>query len=309
MAMFIVIFCFYNYGVVSVAIKKIGAGASSRTRKLVWQYFFAAILAWFTAVVTGQLEFSWLFAIVAIIGAANALGCYCQWRAYDISLARAAVMSNLDDMIAMVLGYTLLGELGVLTPTLVCGIVVSVVSTAIFTRITYTRSADITPPSIVLEADSAIGTPAEQSSSRLIGWVLGYSIIWGVAMFSMRWFSVEGMSVLTFVAAWYGGAWVGALLVFLAMGHEEAGPSLTSTQKRGVLLLAVLIWSAQIYSIWLRGQLPITILQPILLVAEMSLGAMTGIIFFGEAKKMSLQEIIIIMVALAGVAIIAISSL
>ena len=285
------LFCFYNYGVTSVAIKKIGAGAGSRTRKLVWQYAFACALALFTAAATGQLEFNWPFAIVAAIGAANAIGCYCQWRAYDISLARAAVMSNLDDMIALALGYALLGELGVLTSTLVGGIVVSIVSTTMFARIKYTRA------------------DAKQPSSRLIGWVLGYSLIWGLAIFSMRLFSVQGMSVLTFVAAWYGGAWVGSLFVFWAMGHEEAGTSLTGVQKRRVLLLAVLIWTAQMYGIWLRGQLPITVLQPILLVAEMSIGSIIGMIFFGEAKKMSLQEIIIIMVALAGVAVIAISSL
>jgi len=291
MIIFVVLFCLYHYGVVSVAIKKIGAKAGSRTRKLVWQYFFAAALAFIMAIVSGQLELSWSVAIVAAIGAANAFGCYCQWRAYDISLARAAVMSNLDDLIAVSLGYALLGELGVLTPTLLGGIVVSIISTAIFARSRYIRAA------------------AEQSPGRLIGWVLGYSLIWGVAIFSMRLFSLQGMSVPTFVAAWYGGAWVGALLIFMAMGPGEAGLSLTSVQKGKILLLAVLIWTAQMYANWLRGQLPLTVLQPILLVAEMSLCALVGMIFFEETKKMSLQEIITIIVALMGVTIIAASSL
>lgn len=276
----------YQYGLAQIAVKKIGAVEGSRTRKLVWQYFFAASLALITAAITGRLELSWPVMIVAVIGAANAFGCYCHWRAYDISMARTAMLSNLDDLLAIGLGYALLGELGVLTPVLTAGVVVSVISATIFARIK--RSND-------------------GSSGRLIGWVLGYSSIWGIAIFSMRFFSVQGLSMPTFVAAWYVGAWFGALFTrFVIMGRDEAGPPLAYTQRAKVFLLAVVIWTSLMFAYWIRELVPITVIQPIQLVAEMSIPATIAMIFFGEARDMSRKEVIVIASGLIGIALIAI---
>jgi len=276
----------YQHGLVQIAIKKIGAVEGSRTRKLVWQYFFAALLALTTAAVAGQLALSWPIMIVAVIGAANAFACYCHWRAYDISMARTAVLSNLDDLTAIGLGYALLGELGVLTPVLTAGVIISIISATTFARVK--RSND-------------------GSSGRLIGWVLGYSSIWGVATFSMRFFSVQGLSMPTFIAAWYAGAWFGALFTrYVIMGSDEAGPPLTHTQRAKTLLLAIAIWTSLISAYWIFQLVPITVIQPIQLVAEMSIPAVIAMIFFGEARNMSRKEIIVIAGGLIGVALIAI---
>lgn len=275
----------YQYGLVQIAIKKIGAVEGSRTRKLVWQYFFAALLALTTAVVTGHLELSWSVMIVAAIGAVNAFACYCHWRAYDISMARTAVLSNLDDLFAIGLGYLVLGEIGVLTPVLFAGVVVSVASAIIFAR---------------------IKRPNDGSLSSLIGWVIGYSSIWGVAMFSMRFFSVQGLSMPTFVAAWYTGAWLGSLITrFIIMGRDEAGLPLTYAQQAKTFLLAVGIWTSLMFAYKIRELVPITVIQPIQLVAEMSIPTAIAMIFFGEMCDMSRKEIIIIACGLIGVALIA----
>jgi len=277
----------YQYGPVHIAIKKIGAVEGSRTRKLVWQYFFAALLALTTATIAGRLELSWSFMIVVAIGAASAFGCYCHWRAYDISMSRTAMLSNLDDVIAVGLGYALLGELSVLTPVLTVGVIVSIISMVIFAKFKHHTNSG--------------------SSGRLIGWVLGYSIIWGIAMFSMRLFSVHGMGLLTFVAAWYSGAWIGALFTrFVIMGRQEAGPPLVRTQQVKVLLLAVAIWTSLMFAYWMRELVPITVIQPIELVAEMSIPAIIAMIFFGEARNMSRKEIIAIVGGLIGITLIAI---
>lgn len=286
---FLVCFAFlYQYGLVQIAIKKIGAVKGSRTRKLVWQYSFAASLALITAAIFGQLELSWPVIIVAVIGAANAFACYCHWRAYDISMARTAILSNLDDLFAIGLGYALLGELGLLTPILTAGIVVSVVSAMVFIRIKRQDKSDNRP-------------------GQLIGWVLGYSLIWGIALFSMRFFSVKGLSILTFVFAWYAGAWFGALFTrFVIMERSEAGPPLTHTQRVKVSLLAVAIWISLMFACWMRKLVPITVVQPIQLVAEMSIPTIIALIFFGEARNMSRKEIGVIVGGLIGVALIAI---
>jgi len=277
----------YQYGLVQIAIKKIGAVEGSRTRKLVWQYFFAASLAFITMAIAGQLDLSWSFVIVAVIGAANAFGCYCHWRAYDISMSRTAVLSNLDDLLAIGLGYAVLGELRVLTPILTVGIVVSVTSAMVFAKIKHSND--------------------ESSNHRLIGWVLGYTIIWGVAMFSMRFFSLQGLNIFTYIAAWYFGAWLGALFTrFVIMGCEEAGPPLTYAQRAKVLLLAVGIWTSLMLAYLMRTLVPITVIQPIQLVAELSIPTIIGLTIFGEARNMSRREMAIITAGLIGVSLIAV---
>lgn len=277
----------FQYGVVQVTIKKIGAVEGSRTRKLVWQYFFAALLALATAVVAGQLKLTWSVMIVVVIGAANAFGCYCHWRAYDISMARTAMLSNLDDLLALGLGYALLGELGLLNPVLIAGVGVSIVSAIVFAKIKY----------------SSKGT----SSGHLMGWVLGYSGIWGIAMFSMRYFSLQGLNILTFVVAWYVGAWIGAIFTrFVIMGSKEAGQPLTHTQLAKVCLLAVAIWVSLMSAYWMRKLVPITVIQPIQLVAEMSIPVVIAMILFGEARNISRKEVFVIVGGLIGVVLIAI---
>ena len=64
----------YQYGLVQIAIKKIGSTEGSRTRKLVWQFFFAALFAFITAIIAGQFHLSWLVMFIAITGIAMPLG-------------------------------------------------------------------------------------------------------------------------------------------------------------------------------------------------------------------------------------------
>ncbi len=276
----------FQYGLVPIAIKKIGAVEGSRTRKLVWQYFFAALLALTIAVLAKQVELSTRVLIVLFIGAVNAFACYCQWRAYDISVSRAAMMSNLDDLLAIGLGYAFLGELRLLTPVLTAGIAVSIISVIMFLKIKH---------------------PSGKRPRHLIGWVLGYTAIWGIAIFFMRFFSIQGLSLLAFVTAWYVGAWLGALFTrFVVMGREEAGPPLTFSQQSKVFLLSVIIWAVIMFTYFIRTTVPITIIQPIQLVAEMSVPVVIALVFFKEARNMSRKELVIITASIIGVTLIAI---
>jgi len=279
----------WQFGIVQIVIKKIGAVKGSRTRKLVWQYFFATLLAFTAAIIFGQVRLNWSFAIIAMIGVANAFACYCHWRAYDISMSRTAVISNLDDVVAMGLGYAVLGEMNVLTPILLAGIILSLVSATVFARVKYRKSND------------------NVFSGYLIVWVLGYTLAWGVAMFSMRFFYLQGLNILTYVIAWYFGSFLGALLTrFAIMGRGEAGPPLTLNQLMKVFLLAIAIWTAIMVDYWIRTLGPITVIQPIQLVAEMSVPSIIGLILFKESRNMSRLEISLILVGLAGITLIAV---
>ncbi|MFH0857160.1 MAG: hypothetical protein V1848_00220 [Candidatus Magasanikbacteria bacterium] len=277
--------CCYQYGLVQVLVKKIGATEGSRTRKLVWQFFFAAIFALTTAMIAGRLELTWSVLVISAIGVLNAFGCYCHWRAYDISMSRTAMLSNLDDLFAIGLAYAVLGELDVLNPMLIAGIAVSFICATIFATMKH----------------SAGGAPSAQH----IWWVLGYSSVWGFAFFAMRFFSVKGMHILTFVVAWYVGAWIGALITrFVIMGKKESSIPLTLPQKGKLLFLALMVWTSLMVSYWMRELVPITVIQPIQLVAEMFIPSVIGLIFFGEARNMSRWEIFVIASSLIGIVLV-----
>jgi hypothetical protein len=226
-----------------------------------------------------------------VVGAGNAFGCYCQWRAYDISMSRAAMLSNFDDLVAIGLGYAVLGELSILTPVLTAGIAVSVISVMVF-------------------AISGRHNKLNNGKSvyQLAAWVAGYTLVWGAALFSMRFFSLQGLNILTYVAAWYMGSLLGALFTrFVIIGKKEEGEPLTRVQLAKVLLLAIGIFTSLMLNYWMRMLVPITVIQPIQLVAEMSIPALIGLIFFREIRGMSRQEIVIIAFGLMGVVMIAIS--
>lgn len=280
------LFLIYRYGLVHGAIKKIGSPEGSRTRKLVWQYFFAAVFAFIVAAITGRLELSRSVAIISAIGVINAFGCYCHWRAYDISMSRTAVMSNLDDIIAISLGYIFLGELTVLTLVLAAGVGVSLASATLFLK--------------------AKNPTEEGPKGYLIGWVFGYTCAWGVAMFSLRAFALKNIAMPTFALAWYNGSFLGALFIrFILMGRDEAGPPLTHSARAKVSILSLGIWTSLMLDYWMREHFPITVIQPIQLVAEMSIPAIVGF-YFGKAT-MTRKEILVIVVGLVGVALIAIA--
>ena len=91
------------------------------------------------------------------------------------------------------------------------------------------------------------------------------------------------------------------------MGRDEAGPPLSNGERAKVFLLAVLIWTSLMFCYRLRELVPVTVIQPIQLVSEMSIPAIIGMMFFGEAKKMSRKEIAVIAVGLLGAVLIAVA--
>lgn len=60
------------------------------------------------------------------------------------------------------------------------------------------------------------------------------------------------------------------------------------------------------FAYWIRELVPITVVQPIQLIAEMSIPTAIALFFFGETKHTTRKEKTIIMFGLLGVALIAI---
>jgi len=261
-------------------IKKV-AQLSSRARNLVWQYFFSALLATTTALICGASFGNKQFFVVGIIGAANAFGCYCHWRAVAISLSKTSLFTQADDLTALALGYIILREGKFLNPLLSIGIIFCLGAAFILSYAkSHSRQGD--------------------KHYNIFIWIAAYSIIWGIAMFSMRYFALGGMSILSFMAAWYEGSFCGACLVFMLSSKKEKGEPLTWQQIPRVIPLAVNIWITLMIVYWVRMLAPITVAQPIWQVSEMILPTIVGLWIFKEFKELHNIERMAMVVGVTG---------
>lgn len=275
-----------GYLISPMLIKRI-ATKPSRTRSLVWQYFFSASFALLAALIFGaNLQDRRLLA-VAVIGMFNAFACYCHWRAAAISLSRTSLFTQADDLICLALGYIVLGEGRFVGPVLAIGLALALGSVALFT---YT-SARATK--LKLESEGKKG--------KIGFWVALYSVIWGISIFSMSYFSLKGVSLPSYMAAFYGGSLVGALFVFLLGGKKEAGVRLPLAQiVRGVAPLSLCIWLSLMTSYWARMLAPVTVVQPVFQVSEMIFPTLIGLWVFKEKRELTHQGWVAIALGLAG---------
>lgn len=262
--------------------KKISA-KPSRSRNLFWQYFFTALFATTVAFFCGVEFNDSKFLIILIIGTFNAFGCYCQWRAIAISLSKTSLFTQADDLIAMTLGYILLHEASSLNTFLVIGVTLCLGAVMIFTYNEYRA-----------------GEKIKISLSGIGIWVASYSIIWGIATFSTRYFVLKNMPLPSYIAAWYLGSLVGACIIFLLSSKKEKGQTLTLRQIGQIAPLATTIWISLMFSYWSFMLAPITVVQPILQVSEMTFRTIIGLWVFKEIKELNRTSKIAMIIGLAG---------
>lgn len=272
----------FSYIIAPNLIKRI-TSAPSRTRSLVWQYFFAAVFALLIALISGTNFVGWQILTVAIIGAFNAFACYCHWRAVDISLSKTSLFTQADDLTCLLLGYLILSEGKLLNLSLGAGVVFCVGSGLLFVW----EKSRVTKNDKPFKRDIWL-------------WVMLYSIIWGVAMFSMRYFSLKEMSLPAYVASWYGGSFCGACVVFALGGGKEAGKSLKKKQIGLILILAANILISLMLAYWAKMLAPLTVVQPIFQISEMILPTLIGLWIFKEAKVLSFVGYMAIIAGLIG---------
>jgi len=256
-----------------VLIKSINS-RESRSRALVWQYIFAFILATIIALVFGAQIWDFKVLAVIAIGIANGFACYCYWRAVSISLSTASIFGRLGNLTSFALGYIVLGEARFLNPLLVAGLVFYLATMAIY----------------VLARKKTAQEEMHKTKAFKIGfglWVAFYSIMWGITSFSMRLLSIKGMTIPSFLLAWYLGSLIGAFLVFALAGKKEAGPALNRKQVLQTALLAVGIVAALGAAYWAQSLAPITVIQPIIQVGEMIFPVAIGLWIFKEVKKLN----------------------
>ena len=270
----IILFIVFGRLVAPIVLKHMANAKRGRTRRLVWQFGLAALLAFTAALASGKLHEIRLtdVVIMSLIGLANSFACYCQWRASAVSLSRTALYTQGDDLLCMSLGYIVLGESRFLTPSLGFGVALAVGAAVVYSLVT-------------ARAKHADGQPANETIAH---WIVFYSIIWGVADFSKRYFALKGLSVFNYTALWYASSALGAFFIFKLGGAEERGDPLPKRQAVSLMLpAAAIIVVSNMLTYWAFALAPITVVQPINQVSEMIFPFLIGLFVFKEAKKLT----------------------
>lgn len=253
-----------------VFVKRAANARAGRATRLVWQYLIAALVAVGTAVAIRGTDIisGGGTVVMLVIGAFNAFACYCQWRAVAISQSETSMFTQADDLIAMALGYVILGEHRLLSPLLGTGILLVLVAAI---AISYIKR---------LTNDNSVS-----KNEGVLKWVALYSMIWGVAIFSKRYFALAEMPLVNYLAAWYVGSVFGALLTWAKSGKEEREQQPTKEILTLSAPVALSAWFSNVLSYWCLQILPITIYQPIDQVSEMIFPTLIGLYWFKEKDK------------------------
>ena len=276
------------YVATPILIKKI-VGLPSLKKNFCWQYLFCFSFSVVWALYFG-FNLSQSVLILIFIGLANSLGAYAYWQATKISLSKTSLFMQADDLIGMFLGYLILGEVKFLNTGLIIGILLCFCAVGILTR--------------------------KESNLALVKWVMIYGTIWGGVIFATRYFALEGMSFSQFLFGWYGGSFLGSLLILSFVPDleesEEGGKKDTKETNKtrlflGIASLAIAVWLSMVLGYWVMNLSPIAIAQPIFLVSKAVLPAIIGLWIFKEAATLTNREKFAYIVGIAGVLIIAFS--
>ena len=271
---------FFGYILGKIIQKRI-VGLPSREKLLVWQFAFCAMFSAGLILVLGGVQDPMpALYLIAGLGVFNAIACYCQWRAIDLSLAGTSVLTQGDDVIGLLLAYTLLGETRILTPLLATVVALCVAAAFVF------------------------GSGRIPKSRKLIGWVSVYSVIWGVAFFAMRYFALQGVSAAGFLSAWYAGSLLGSFVVPLLFGKRGAA-RVKVRELAGTALLAACVWTALLAAYAARKLAPITITQPLFQLGELGFPFLIGLYIFREYRTFGIREKIASVIGFAGSIILA----
>lgn len=280
-----------GYIIAPILIKMI-ARAPSRPRSLSWQYFFCGVLASAAALLNGADLADQRLLIVAGIGAVNAFACYCHWRAVDISMTRTALFTQGDDIIAMLLGYLILGEGKLLNSELAIGVALAVGAVLFYS----------------LSKKQTVNSASQINGWEIFGkWVLCYSVIWGGAIFSMRFFALKGLNLTSYTAAWYSGSFLGALMTLRFSSKKESGEPLKARAVISILPLSVSIWTSLMLYYWSVSLAPITVVQPICQVSGVVFPALIGVFVFKEVETLNIKSKMAMAIGLVGALIITFS--
>jgi len=266
--------------VAPVLYKKATQTKSDLEKLIWWQFLFCLTLSVGYGLIFG-FTFKSEILLVAIIGFFNSFGCYCQWQAVKINLAKASLFTQADDIIAVLLGYLILHETKYLNTALGFGVIGCFLAASILISAKFSENM------------------------RLIKYIGIYSVIWGVASFLDRYFALQSIPFSEFLIGWYGGSFIGISFFLLREGRL-----VVKAPKNEIALVAglsIFVWLSKLLGYWGANLVPITIFQPIYLVTEAIFPTLTGLHIFHEYKTLEFKEKLAIALGLASIIAITVS--
>ncbi len=261
-------------------------------RRLLLQYIFclALALAVFAAVHPGTAPGAPLALLV--LGAANGFSVYCQWRAVQAHLSKFSLLTFWDDILAIALGYVVLGEAQFINRWLGAGLVCMSVATAGLVGSERMRTA---------KNGNKVGF-------RFYRFVLYYTTVSGLASFFKRSLALAGISQAEWLLGWYGGSIVTVLALSAWLSDDPESTAASDGKRvflrRDVVLAAAsssFVFANAWTSFWTAQVAPITVFQPVLFVAAMVIPVLIGLFAFKEAKGLGwLEGALMALAALGG---------
>ena len=290
----LIAYCIHRYLVKRVT-------QQSWDQKFFSKYFLCALMAVALTISLGQFTINWLTLSIFGLGFVNGWGAWCQWKSIAINQSRTAICSVFDDVIAMSLSYVFFNEAQYLSYIGVAGIVLVAYSAIMIGVDDYCRQEQTNQP--------------KKLPLSFYGYVLFYSVVWGVANFLIKWYGLEkNVPEGTFLAHWYCGAFLAAAIIVLI-----------NSKKSGVGVKKELFACFKMENLWWGGLIalcigtclyieyqlyqisPMIIVAPIFMGAEAVLPALIGLYIFREIKELELRDKILMAGALIGGIFIAVS--
>ncbi|MBI4065734.1 hypothetical protein HY412_00880 [Candidatus Kaiserbacteria bacterium] len=267
----VIIYVVINYlGVRS--LNKHLANQPDQIKRITVNMFFCACAGALFALVTGNLRFDSNTYFVMGVGVLNAFANIMQWRATKVSMSKTSMLSFGDDIIAVLLAWVIIGDGKYLNGVSASGMVLCLLTGILF----WWHSNK---------------TKAGKETSSFYFHVLAYCMLWGIAIFSQRYFAFNNLSVAQFVFAWYLGSFLtmaaiftGRAVVRTISNSGEKAIAFRFKDYAIVFVYALGIAGGLAIEYWAKILAPLTVVQPIFLVSEAVIPTIIGWTIFRERK-------------------------
>lgn len=265
-----------------------------KSSAVMWQFGGSSILAITFWCVSGMPDPEWNCMWIAAVGFVNAFGAYAQWQALETSLSKTSFLLTLSPIWATILAIGILQEDIWGNWKILGGIVVlhlAAMAIALLKEDPKPKNDD--------------GMPAEKPQKLWLPWVIGALLIFGSAAFLMKVSTIANVPHALFLPSWYGGAFLGGLLIY-AIRREEP---LTMSQASSALLVGASI-ICQLASLYWGFQLAdASVVLGIASFVNPILAIVLGIYVFHEEIVLSLWHYVAFALGIAGCVLIAVGGL
>lgn len=293
-----------GYVLQAILLKRLADRDARSTAQLIG-FCGAATLALVFGLLQKGVVFDSASLIVIAIGFVNALAARAHVEATRINMSLASVFLVLDDVLAMALSWFILNEGKFITPAIAVGGTLAI-TTALFFKIYGSQKTEIETLKNPIKKDGVRIKQGLNDEWKLMLYVLAFSLTWGVAIFSMRYFNVGPVQLPAsrFLWCWYSGAALGAGSIYLLDKNSQS--KISAGQIIEAFGLSVTMITSLGFTYWSLSysDKPQIALQPIYLIAGMALPTLLGLYYFKEIEKLDWNErFLMALAALGGVII------